>query len=276
MQTGPWLIFLAAAYPLFRAWERNRKTSLFQAMSWTLAAWVAWGGAMFITLHSGSAETHPVAAYVALSLSGCAGVAVLGARRPGAGAWNFVVGGLLAVMLLPLAESLFIQRPILDPMRAVFLAATIAVGVLNFLPTRLAPAAVLVGSACAIHLLVLSGQTDQGTYLAWWLLALAPWVGFFAWLMPPPPDSEFDRLWLNFRDRFGFLWSQRTREQFNRSAVNAGWPVVLRWHGLRLIPGSEVPDAVVQTAIVDTLRALLKRFGEEEEPPPEDEEEGQA
>ena len=44
--------------------------------------------------------------YTALSLTGCAGVAVLGARRPGVGPWNFVLLGLLAVMLLPLAEGL--------------------------------------------------------------------------------------------------------------------------------------------------------------------------
>jgi len=36
---------------------------------------------------------------------GCAGVAVLGARRPGMTAWNFVVAGLLAVLLLPVARD---------------------------------------------------------------------------------------------------------------------------------------------------------------------------
>jgi hypothetical protein len=271
MQSGPWLIFLLSAYPLCRAWRANRNTSLFQAVHWAMAAWVAWGGAMYVAMMSGRAETHPVAAYVALCLTGCAGVAVLGARRPGAGAWNFVVVGLLAVMSLPLVESAFIQKPLLDPLRIGFLAATIAVGMLNFLPTRLAPVAVLVASSSAIHLLLLTGEAEQGADLAWWLLALAPWLAFFLWLLPPPPDSEFDRIWLNFRDRFGFLWGQRMREQFNRSAASAGWPVILRWHGLRLLAGAEIPDAAAQTAIVETLRALLKRFGDDEEEASEDE-----
>jgi hypothetical protein len=38
--------------------------------------------------------------YLALCLTGCVGVAVLGARRPGVGAWDFVLLGLLAVLLL--------------------------------------------------------------------------------------------------------------------------------------------------------------------------------
>jgi len=30
--------------------------------------------------------------------------------------------------------------------------------------------------------------------------------------------SEFDRLWLRFRDRWGLFWSQRVREQFMKYA----------------------------------------------------------
>jgi hypothetical protein len=263
MQTGLWLIFLAGAYPLWRACQANRNTSLFHALSWASAAWIAWGGAMFVALDAGQAETDPRATYPALCLTGCAAVAVLGARRPGVAAWNFVVIGLLAVMLLPLVENIFIQKPLLDPMRALFLGVTIAVGVMNFIPTRLAPAALLIGSAAAIHLLILAGEAERGTELAWWFLALAPWATYFGWLLQPPPDSEFDRSWLNFRDRFGFLWAQRTRDQFNRSAANAGWPVVLRWQGLRVTPGATSPDPTVQSAIAETLKSLLKRFGDD-------------
>ena len=74
--------------------------------------------------------------------------------------------------------------------------------------------------------------------------------------------AEFDREWLLFRDRFGLLWSQRVREQFNQAARHAGWPVYLRWSGLRRT-AREVPlSRSDQEAIVETLRAMLKRFGE--------------
>ena len=34
---------------------------------------------------------------------------------------------------------------------------------------------------------------------------------------------------VSFRDSWGLMWSQRFREQFNRAAENAGWPITLRW-----------------------------------------------
>jgi hypothetical protein len=66
---------------------------------------------------------------------------------------------------------------------------------------------------------------------------------------------------LDFRDRFGLVWAQRVREQFNRAAANAGWPVRLYWQGLHLSAGAPLPEPAVQAEVVAALRALLKRFG---------------
>ena len=127
--------------------------------------------------------------------------------------------------------------------------------------------AVLVGRADDLQLAV--GEDEPGPAAAeagrgGLLLALAPWAAYTGAWGHPPPASEFDRLWLGFRDRFGLVWGQRLREQFNRSAVHAGWPVTLRWTGLRLRPGTSLPRPEVQEEILATLRALLKRFGPEE------------
>jgi hypothetical protein len=43
--------------------------------------------------------------------------------------------------------------------------------------------------------------------------------------------------------------------------------MVLRWQGLRLLPGASLPDAHTQEEIVNTLRALMKRFKREEDDP---------
>src|SRR5262249_9761858 len=160
-----------------------------------------------------------------------------------------------AVMLLPLAESLVKGRAAFDTPRIVFLASTLVMGVLNYLPTRMALAALLVGLAGAIQIPALARVTEQEMALSWWLLALTPWAALLGWRLRPAPCSEFDLIWLDFRDRFGFLWAQRVREQFNRSAANAGWPVILRWHGLRLKAGTDLPPPEEQSAIVAALRA---------------------
>jgi hypothetical protein len=95
-------------------------------------------------------------------------------------------------------------------------------------------------------------------------LVFTPWIGYASIRGGKPASSAFDRLWLDFRNRFGFVWGQRLREQFNRSAANARWPVVLRWQGLRLLPGTPPLEMPVQKLMLITLRALLKRFGPEE------------
>jgi hypothetical protein len=242
------LPLLAGAFPLWRAWRANRRTSLAHAVGWAGLAWAAW---VAVPLLAATGAVLDVGRYVALCLTAAVAVAVLGAQRPRVGAWNFVVLGLLAVMLLPLAERLFAGNSSLDPIRVVFLCATLAVGVLNYLPTRLGPAALLVAGGCAWEVTVLlAPETPAGP--GWLLLAGGPWVGWIGWAWRAPAGSTFDAVWRDFRDRFGLVWAQRLREQFNRAAANAGWPVYLSWGGLRG-PSDEA-------AALATLTAMLRRF----------------
>ena len=80
MQSACLLVWLTDVYPLWRAWQANRQTSLRQAVSWAIASWAGWGLAL-----AGAARWPALMAtascYFALSLTGCAAVAVLGARR---------------------------------------------------------------------------------------------------------------------------------------------------------------------------------------------------
>jgi hypothetical protein len=267
-------LFVTTVYPVWYAWRANRRTSLVQAVNWAVSAWTVWGLLVVSTAASSAPQTL-LLRHLALCLTGCAGVAVLGARRPGVGAWNFVVFGLLAVLLLPQAEGLLTGAGLhLDTFRTVFLSATLAVGVLNYLPTRMGMAAVLAAVGCGFEIAQLhgmgpfAGRPEQGSPLTALWLALVPWLAYAAVRGQEPPASEFDRLWLGFRDRFGLVWGQRLREQFNNAARHAGWPVVLRWQGLRLFAGEVVPDPDTQTAIVAGLCALMKRFGPAEDSSP--------
>jgi hypothetical protein len=252
------LILLSGLYPLARAWRANRRTPLKHAAGWALAAWAAWVAAAAVAVAWPGADGG-LAVYLALCLTACAGVAVLGARRPGAGAWNFVVAALLAVLLLPVARGLGVPRP--EPWHLAFLGVTLGVGVVNYLPTRLALAVLFVAAGCGVELARLAAAGPAGEFAGRALLALAPWVGWVVVAGAPAPAAEFDRLWLAYRDRFGLLWGQRMREQFNRAAANAGWPVCLTWQGLASTGGGAPPPTAEAVA---TLQAVLKRFGPEE------------
>lgn len=133
-----------------------------------------------------------------------------------------VVGGLLAVLLLPVAQGL--GQPRLHPAHLLFLSLTLAVIVLNYLPTRLGLAAALFGFGCCVAIVRLAGGTvPDGLVVAGSVArATAPWLGLFlaGWRTPADP---FARTWCQFRDCFGLLWSLRVRDQINRAACNAGW-----------------------------------------------------
>ena len=259
MATLEYALFAAGFYPLYCAWVATRGASLFAAVHWGIAAWVAWG-----VMLADVAPGHPnPATFTALCLTGCAGVAVLGARRPQVVAWNFVVLGLLAAMLLPLVEMALLRAHTLDGIRIGFLAVTLGIGIVNYLPTRFGPAAFLLGLGCAGELIgvladqPLPGGGEEHLIRLCWLAA--PWL---AWALGAPTGAqqdELDSLWRSFRDRWGLVWGQRVREQFNRAAVNARWPVILGWSGFKF---QQPADAATRAAACDTLLALLQRFVE--------------
>jgi len=250
-------LLLTGAYPLWRAWRANRQTTLRQAVVWAACAWAAWVAS---AAARAAWPNDNLLQCVPLSFTAGAGVFVLGARRPGVRAWNLVVLALIAVVLLPVLGGL---GDVLAT--TLFLSAALAVVLINYLPTALGWAAVLAGGACAGEVGVLAGWWAAGLWEAGLLagLATAPWVGVAgaAAARRRPAASEFDRTWRAFRDRYGLVWGLRVCDQFNRAAAHAGWPVVLRWSGLRPTAPGPAPDLRSPTA---GLHALLKRFGPEE------------
>src|SRR5581483_735607 len=126
-------------------------TTLRSSLAWALVAWSGW------IVAAGLGVEPIVVGYLALCLSLCAGIAVLGARRPGNGAWNFVVGGLLAVALLPVAQGF--GTPRLETAHVIFLGAALLVPLLNYLPTRNGIGILLCGLGCAGELARLAGAS---------------------------------------------------------------------------------------------------------------------
>jgi hypothetical protein len=243
------LVLVGGAWPLFQAWLANRQTTLHQAVGWMTAAWALW--LIVLGLEARGQPAGPLPCYLALGLTACAGIAVLGARRPGVGAWNFVVLGLLAVLLLPVAEGW--GEPRLREPHLIFLAVALCVVLLNHVPTRLGFAVLCYAPVCGVEWARLAGFAVEENLLQTTrvLLALTPWVGLLS-MKVRRTTGELERTWLRFRDSYGFLWAQRLREQFNTAAQNAGWPVTLRWQGPE--GPAESPEAL------ELLRTTLKRF----------------
>ncbi len=259
------LFMLTGFFPLGFAVRTGRHSPLVFAAAWATLAWATWS--LLALEIMPAADLHRLfwLRYLALCLTCSAGMAVLGARKPGAAAWNAVVVGLLAVLLLPLAEGLLIGNQSLVWLRLMFLAGALVLVFLNYLPTCFALAAFIFALAISTESMRLVWPADFDDFpvpeaASLLALALAPWVAFVTWQTRPRPPSEFDRLWRNFRNCFGLVWAARLRDQFNRAAANARWPVHLYWQGLHVRRGESLPSGEVQDQIVETLQALLKRF----------------
>lgn len=228
--------------PLLTAWMANRSTSLSAAMGWAIVAWAGWGAAFL-------QPTSDDARYLALCLTGCAGVAVLGARRPHVFAWNFVVFGLLGVMALPILEAFVIRVDSFNMERKIFLGVILFVTIANYLPTRFALAVVAAGIGCTLAYLRIVGvalapESESMTIAA---VGMTPWIAW--WSARVPAEDE----WIVLRDRYGFVWGARVRDQFNAAARNAGLSARIRWQGLDA-------DAETEESARLLLRKLTKRF----------------
>ena len=124
----------------------------------------------------------------------------------------------------------------------------------------------LLAIGCGLEMWQMDGS-NRSENLGWGvaelgLVSIAPWAAWASFRLRSASGTEFDRLWLAYRDRYGFVWGQRMREQFNRAASHAGWPVVLRWKGLHAMRAEGSPAS---DALLATLRTVVKRFGPTEE-----------
>src|SRR3954471_1673874 len=109
---------VSALAPLGVAWRRTRGSTIRHALAWAVAAWAGWLWA--------AAAGSEISRFFALGLTGGAGVAVLGARRPGVAACHFVVATLLVVLALAWAEAWLTGGELhLQGARLIFLAGLI-------------------------------------------------------------------------------------------------------------------------------------------------------
>ena len=75
--------------------------------------------------------------------------------------------------------------------------------------------------------------------------------------------DEQVRLWLDFRDSFGLLWSLRVQQRLNELATQNGWDHHLTWRGFQQRstgqPLTQI-DPSIEPTLRTSLKGLLRRF----------------
>jgi len=259
-----------ASWPLARAWRGGRGTALRWAIPWAGLA-IAQGMVGQIRALQPRREfaSSTAAGWIFLSALAAlaATIAILNARRPGAGAWAFLIGTLMLILACipnldgsPLADwpdGEGWSRPRLDNPFTLFFLLLMFVGLTNYAFTRYWLPAGLLGVAIWLGVFPVA---EPGEFASPWLLALAAWMAEAQSTRREPAASGLDRLWLWFRDHWGVVWALRVQERFNRAAQAAGWPIRLGWSGAEPVEGGG-PAAIPEGAEA-TLKALLRRFAD--------------
>jgi hypothetical protein len=274
-------VALAAAFgPLRDALAQNRGTALGPPLIWAAASlaaalaaeWVAWGEAP-----DNGRPSSGLWIYLSTLAALAALASVLNARRPGGGAWAILMIMLVVVFLIPWLEGAWMvrQRDGWDRLRLVFpwnlfLALLIFAGTTNFLFTRHGPSALIAlgGFVAAWSALCLTSLDVRlrGALFGWvpWTWAAAIHLAAILTRRSRPEESDLDRMWLWFRDRWGSAWALRIRDRFNATAAASSWPIRLDWNGARRANPSVSDLAEIPGEAAAVLAGLLRRFADPE------------
>ncbi len=263
-----------AVLPWARAWRAARGTALRPALVWAAIGLGLAGFSQAVAMTESVRSGRPIAGqivYLSTLAALAALISVLNARSPGGGAWAILMALLVVVFLVPWLEGSGLVRAgggwgrlRLTAPWTIFYILLVFAGVTNYLPTRLAPAAVSLALGFAgeyVGLTHLAGSHEAGAYL--WSAVPVCW-GMAAWgdvraLGPTSEPPGLGRLWAWFRDAWGVAWALRVQERFNRAAETARWPMRLTWHGVVSASRDSTHPPPEATA---TLIGLLRRFAD--------------
>jgi hypothetical protein len=267
------LLWLGTLGVLIWACIRLRDTTLAWPLAWCVGAWLLFTQAMLFLSQSDFPQY--VAAVAAITPS----LAMLGAKRPQNGAWQFIVVTLVGVLLFPILRGYAFgnYRTDVHPLFRWLIAIHIVVGVVNHLATRYAIPALLIGAAqyfiCSPYLPFATNPGWGEYYYAMMLIVggcySATWIAMRGPAGAPIPGTS--RLWRDFRDAYGLVWGLRVAERLNAAAAKHRWRVEFTWSGIVGDPHSELRslsgelllvklDPEVRHRVERELRSMMRRF----------------
>lgn len=271
---------------LLGACYRLRETTLVAPAVWGVAALIlltyscVFAGTIQFTL--GQAEvaaersTATYLNYAAAAVVIAPTLAQLGAKSPQNGAWQFIVVTLVVVLVLPVVQGWAYgdESPAVHLLFRWLLVAHVFLGVGNYLFTRFAGPAVLLGAGelalIAEYLPYYAQPASRGRELVG-LGCLVAAIGL-AWAVVyfrSRTERSLDRLWSDFRDAYGAVWTLRIAERLNASARLHRWPVEFSWDGIAVtgegrhgLPTTDLAglEPPLQHRIERELRSYFRRF----------------
>lgn len=195
-------------------------------------------------------------------------ISVLGAKRPQALLWNYIVASLWIVLLLPAAEVLLLKPQQTFEIYAFgpwLIAGLIFLTVIHYAGTRMTMLGLFVAAAQILYLgphLPIFPLPELPTLqvAASALLFIAcVWGALFA---VRKGEENFDRVWTRFQSGYGTAWSLRIIQRLDELQARSGWCVRLGFYGVEATDPSASPEKIEQSrrALARAFRSLMLRF----------------
>lgn len=258
-----------------------RGSTAVPAAAWAALAAGALAAEAFATATGGLVDPAARSAVrlAVAALAVCPTMALLGAKRPQHGVWQFIVATLACVLALPAVSALLVRPGSLPDVHMIvrfFLPLLVLVGWMNFAATRHGLAAAVVAGGQLLLVagflpgvgqgellgagidaagvgLVAAGAALAAVQSAVWPATCLERQGLAAVTDPPL---------LAIRETLGAAWTLRIAERFNAVAGERGWPCRLTFFGLSVAPAAGPGDW--EADAVRCLRSLLRRFATED------------
>jgi hypothetical protein len=262
---------------LLRGMFAARGTTLLAPLAWALVSLAA----LLVTATSLRTQKSLAPAdfekwwLIAATSTFCPLIALLGAKRPQDRSWQMIVVSFWGIIALPAIQSLVLHRSEALDLHLLwqsFFVVLILMGWLNYLgsPFGLAGFFVVIGQT----LLFWRWLPFIGTYPFWWpevgVIVICIAVMFAGGVASARKrllenvgaTTGCARVWLDFRDGYGLLWSRRVMQRVEEQAnTSIQW---IDWYALRASEEKNPDNKEVivgsWTAAEPALRSLLRRF----------------
>lgn len=283
MSVLSFVALMTALTVVFRGFRCLNGTTLVTAACWALTGLGAAGAsALHESITGGNRPAiSDFAWYASAVVLLCPGIAVLGARKPGAAAWSwFVLLPLVLVLMWPAVASTSLQnldaRLELEEPAMIGFAVVLVMSCGNYFGTRYTLPSLLFAISLALFVGPMSPtlagmlpSAGAARLAGSVLLAFSTLIVLGRSQVAAPPfeaqSTALDIVWFEFVDAFGMVWAKRVMDRVNQSATHERWAGRLELHGFVWQPDcSEADRSRTEERLDHTLRWLLKRFVEPE------------
>lgn len=262
----------ATAAILALALLRLRGTTLVSPLAWSLAAVSSIAIAevvLFFPPMPGVTSWQSLVRYVAGTLTLLPAISLLGAKRPQALLWNYIVASLWVVLIMPAAEVLLLKPQQTFEIYAFgpwMIAGLIFYTAIHYAGTGMTGTGLLAAAAQTLYLgeyLPLSTfrEIGQATILPSMLLFSAAFWGA-ACVSRKDKRDEFWIMWSTFKCAYGTAWALRIIQRLDELQARHDWTVRLGWYDVQLVHEGATPEQIRadRKALARAFRSLMLRF----------------